>query len=294
MIAIILSIGAINAFIPLIIILILIVAAAGLMRGYNIFALFGISALLGGVGKATLAGKNVAAKTGAPITRGKAQNLKNYAQKKGMTFAKYYKEEYKASRARGVSRVEAAKIASANARIRMAKDNIKQSQESGLDKIDSKTNKKVADVIIDSLNTLQNSSALKNDPNAQNLINLLKSERIKLDSLAAQANQIQLNRTSAAAAKANLNKMRQIEKDYRETEDKFVKHLYKLERRFLVKGTMEVVPYYTSKAVNLVIPNLLHPNSPSFLKNTNEQLAHVNLDRVTPVIEKSFKKAFKP
>jgi len=267
-----------------------------LMRGYNIFALFGISALLGGAGKATLAGKNVAARTGAPITRGKAQNLKNYAQKKGMTFAKYYKEEYKASRALGVSRVEAAKIASANARIRMAKDNIKQSQESGLDKIDSKTNKKVADVIIDSLNTLQNSSPLKNDPNAQNLINLIKSERIKLDSLAAQANQIQLNRTSAAAAKANLNKMRQIEKDYRETEDKFVKHLYELERRFLVKGTMEVVPYYTSKAVNPVLPNKLKLNvpKPSFLQNPNEQLAHVNLDRVTPVIEKAFKKAFKP
>jgi len=302
MIAIILSIGAINAFIPLIIILILIVAAAGLMRGYNIFALFGISALLGGAGKATLARKNVATQTEGVrrglTTRKKVQALGAYAQKraisKGKAFAKYYKQEYNAARAKGNSRVEAAKIASANARIRMAKDNIKQSQESGLDKIDSKTNKKVADVIIDSLNTLQNSSALKNDPNAQNLINLLKSERIKLDSLAAQANQIQLNRTSAAAAKANLNKMRQIEKDYRETEDKFVKHLYKLERRFLVKGTMEVVPYYTSKAVNLVIPNLLHPNSPSFLKNTNEQLAHVNLDRVTPVIEKSFKKAFKP
>ena len=294
MIAIILSIGAINAFIPLIIILILIVAAAGLMRGYNIFALFGISALLGGAGKATLARKNVASKTGAPITRKKVKDLKKHVQKKVMTFAKYYKEEYKASRARGVSRVEAAKIASANARIRMAKDKIKQSQESGLDKIDSKTNKKVADVIIDSLNTLQNSSPLKNDPNAQNLINLLNSELTKLNNLAAQANQIPLDRTSAAAAKANLNKMRQIEKDYRETEDKFVKHLYELERRFLVKGTMEVVPYYTSKAVNLVLPNKLNVPKPSFLQNTNEQLAHVNLDRVTPVIEKSFKKAFKP
>ena len=103
MISIILSIGAINAFIPLIIILILIVAAAGLMRGYNIFALFGIGVLLGGAGKATLAGKNVASKTEGvrkySITRKKAQALKAYTQEraikgvaKGVAFAKYYKQ----------------------------------------------------------------------------------------------------------------------------------------------------------------------------------------------------------
>jgi hypothetical protein len=304
MIAIILSIGAINAFIPLIIILILIVAAAGLMRGYNIFALFGISALLGGAGKATLAGKNVASKT-AGVRKGlimgkKAQALGGYVQKeaipKGKTFAKYYKEEYKASRALGVSRAEAAKIASSNARLRMIQGNMNKFQSS-LNEIDSKTNMRVADVIINSLNTLQNSSPLKNNPNAQNLVKSIISEKNKLDSLAAQANQIQLNRTSAAAAKANLKNARQIQKVERETANNFVKDLYKLERGFLVKGTMEVAPYYISKAVNLVIPNKLKlnvPSPPSFLKNTDEQLAHANLDRITPGLKKAFKEAFKP
>ncbi len=54
MLPIILSIGAIYAFIPIIVIIILIAAAAGLMRGTDIFALFGIGTLMGmasGIGK---------------------------------------------------------------------------------------------------------------------------------------------------------------------------------------------------------------------------------------------------
>jgi len=270
MISIILSIGAINAFIPLIIILILIVAAAGLMRGYNIFALFGIGVLLGGAGKATLARKNVASKTAgvrAGLKTGqKAQALGTYIRKeaipKARKFAKYYRQEYKASRALGVSRAEAAKIASANARINMIDDRINTSQSS-LDNIDSKLG-----------GSLKKSSALKNDIKAQNLYNSINSERARLSDLRDQANRIrqQPNRTSAAAAKANLNKMKQIQREYRETANNYVKDLYRFKRRFIVKGTMGVVSYYSSKAVNLVLPNKLKLNvpKPSFLQNTNE------------------------
>jgi len=353
MIAIILSIGAINAFIPLIIILILIVAAAGLMRGYNIFALFGISALLGGAGKATLAGKNVARKTEgvrAGLKTGqKAQALGKYIRKeaipKARTFAKYYKEEYNAARANGVSRAEAAKIASANARMRMMQDKINKSQssldkidtetnkkessaayasgasrveaekiaysnarinilkqdkintfQSSLDKIGSETDKEVDGAIRKSLDKLINSSALKNDTYAQNLYNSINSERDKLKDLADQANKIKLDRTSAAAAKANLNRMRQIQKDYKETWNNYVKDLYRFDRRFIEKGTMEVAPYYISKGVNLVMPNKLKLNvpKPSFLQNTDELQAHVDLGHITRDLEKSFKEAFKP
>ena len=52
LIPILLSIGAINAFIPLLIVIILIAAAGASMRGYNIFAIFGISTLIG-IGSAT-------------------------------------------------------------------------------------------------------------------------------------------------------------------------------------------------------------------------------------------------
>ncbi|MDE1845660.1 MAG: hypothetical protein KGH53_00025 [Candidatus Micrarchaeota archaeon] len=55
MIGILLSIGAINALIPIIVILILIAAAAGSTRGSKLFEMFGISALLGmSVGRGTL------------------------------------------------------------------------------------------------------------------------------------------------------------------------------------------------------------------------------------------------
>ncbi len=56
---ILLSLGAINAMIPIIIILILLVAAAGLNRGYSLFNFFGLSTLAGinPGGKASVAGK---------------------------------------------------------------------------------------------------------------------------------------------------------------------------------------------------------------------------------------------
>ena len=59
MIAIILSVGAINALVPVIVIVVLIGAAAGATRGWKIFELFGISSLMGvgGGGRGTLSGK---------------------------------------------------------------------------------------------------------------------------------------------------------------------------------------------------------------------------------------------
>ncbi len=56
-----LSIGAINALIPLMIIVILIVAAAGSTRGYSIFNLFGIAVLAGiGTGRGSVQGRSAA------------------------------------------------------------------------------------------------------------------------------------------------------------------------------------------------------------------------------------------
>jgi len=308
MIAIILSIGAINAFIPLIIILILIVAAAGLMRGYNIFALFGISALLGGAGRATLAGKNVASKTAGVRkdlkTGKKAQALGKYVQgeaiPKARTFAKYYRQEYSAARAKGNSRAEAAKIASANARIRMMKNSINTVQSSLNNRItiyDKKANKQADVSLIGLLSMLKASSALKNDTNAQNLYNSLNSELTKLNNLAAQANQIPLNRTSAAAAKANLNNMRQIQKNYRETSHNLINDLNRYEQRYHINSMKEDLSYYSPKAVNLVLPNKLKlnvPPPPSFLNRNYEPQAHVGLHSFSSNLEKSFKKAFKP
>ncbi|MGC8676448.1 MAG: hypothetical protein ACP5T3_02955 [Candidatus Micrarchaeia archaeon] len=46
-VSVLLSFGAVNALIPIMIIIILIAAAAGLMRGYDLFAIFGISTLVG-------------------------------------------------------------------------------------------------------------------------------------------------------------------------------------------------------------------------------------------------------
>lgn len=67
MLWIILSFGAIDALVPLLIILILIAAAAGITRGYSIFKMFGISTLagisgLGLAGKGSLAGKTAFSK----------------------------------------------------------------------------------------------------------------------------------------------------------------------------------------------------------------------------------------
>lgn len=64
-----LSLGAINALIPLLIVIILIAAAGASMRGYNIFAIFGISTLAGiGSAKGSFQGKNVA-RSGLPNPR---------------------------------------------------------------------------------------------------------------------------------------------------------------------------------------------------------------------------------
>jgi len=321
MIAIILSIGAINAFIPLIIILILIVAAAGLMRGYNIFALFGISALLGGAGRATLARKNAATQTEGVrrglTTRKKVQALGKYVQgeaiPKGVTFAKYYKQEYSAAIASGASKADAAKIAYSNARIRMMQDSINTFQSSlnkgieiykkikvrGKNKIVNKIEKvKVPPTVLLSMLKAENaSSALKNDTYAQILYVSINSQLNILNNLASQATQIQqqLNRTSAVAAKANLERMRQLMEDYRKTADNLMKDLNRYERRYRINRTKESAPYYVSKFVNLVIPNKLNvPPPPSFLNRRAEPQAHVYWDKFYSDLEKSFKEAFKP
>jgi hypothetical protein len=324
MIAIILSIGAINAFIPLIIILILIVAAAGLMRGYNIFALFGISALLGGAGKATLAGKNVASKT-AGVRKGlimgkKAQALGGYIQKeaipKGVTFAKYYKQEYSAAIASGASKANAAKIAYSNARTRMmyAKINTFQSGlNNGIEiyqkiKVKDKNNiakNKVVKVriplpaLLGMLKAQNASSALKNDTHAQILYTSINSQLSILNNLAAQANQIQqqLNRTSAVAAKANLERMRQLMEDYKKTAHNLIKDIDRYGQRYHTNRNEESIPYYFAKTVNRVIPNLFNvPPPPSFLDINRrvEPRAHVYWDKLHSDLEKSFKEAFKP
>ncbi len=62
---ILLSIGAINALIPIMLIIILIAAAAGATRGYSFFNIFGISTLMGGA--FTPGGKGTLAKSGLPF-----------------------------------------------------------------------------------------------------------------------------------------------------------------------------------------------------------------------------------
>ncbi|MEM3791679.1 MAG: hypothetical protein QXL16_03055 [Candidatus Micrarchaeaceae archaeon] len=55
-----LSFGSINAYIPLIIIIIFIAAAAGMTRGFSVFSLFGVSTLIGiGVGRGAGKGKSI-------------------------------------------------------------------------------------------------------------------------------------------------------------------------------------------------------------------------------------------
>lgn len=60
LLAIILSLGAVNALIPIIIILVLLIAAAGLNRGYSLFNLFGITTLasVNPGGKGSIGGKS--------------------------------------------------------------------------------------------------------------------------------------------------------------------------------------------------------------------------------------------
>ncbi|MEM0094451.1 MAG: hypothetical protein QXX74_00775 [Candidatus Micrarchaeaceae archaeon] len=78
-----LSVGAINMLIPIIIIIILIGAAGASMRGMSIFDFFGISVLfgIGAHGKGTLAGKNVY-KIGRKTTMAKAKDVGKKAGKK--------------------------------------------------------------------------------------------------------------------------------------------------------------------------------------------------------------------
>lgn len=58
-IAVLLSIGAVDALIPLMIIIVLIVAAAGASRGYSIFNIFGIATLAGvGAGRGSIQGRS--------------------------------------------------------------------------------------------------------------------------------------------------------------------------------------------------------------------------------------------
>ncbi|MEM3820342.1 MAG: hypothetical protein QXM58_01210 [Candidatus Micrarchaeaceae archaeon] len=71
-----LSVGAINMLIPIIIIIVLIGAAGASMRGMSIFDFFGISVLfgIGAHGKGTLAGKNVY-KMGRKTTMAKTKDV---------------------------------------------------------------------------------------------------------------------------------------------------------------------------------------------------------------------------
>lgn len=64
LLAVILSIGAINALVPIIIIIVLIAAAAGATRGFSLFNVFGIATLLGGTGSVGGASRGSAARTG--------------------------------------------------------------------------------------------------------------------------------------------------------------------------------------------------------------------------------------
>jgi len=61
MLAVLLSFGAVNSLIPLLIIIMLIAAAAGLTRGYDLFAIFGIGTLVGAASaakKGSVVGRN--------------------------------------------------------------------------------------------------------------------------------------------------------------------------------------------------------------------------------------------
>lgn len=80
LIAIILSLGAVNALIPLLIVLVIIVAAAGSTRGYSIFNFFGLATLAGinPGGKASMVGKSGLSQLMAMVSgfsSGKALNI---------------------------------------------------------------------------------------------------------------------------------------------------------------------------------------------------------------------------
>lgn len=64
LLAVILSVGAINALIPIMVIIILIAAAAGATRGFSFFNVFGISQVMSGIGSIGGASRGSAARTG--------------------------------------------------------------------------------------------------------------------------------------------------------------------------------------------------------------------------------------
>lgn len=63
----ILSIGNLNALIPIMVIIILIAAAAGASRGFSLFNMFGVASILGGMGSVGGATRGSAARSGFPL-----------------------------------------------------------------------------------------------------------------------------------------------------------------------------------------------------------------------------------
>ncbi|MGC9099542.1 MAG: hypothetical protein ACP5HW_03275 [Candidatus Micrarchaeia archaeon] len=123
----------------MIIILILVVAAAGLMRGYNIFAMFGIPALLVNA-RGSFAGKNAAAstaavrkgsKTGAAFNKlgSQAHKYANKAALQATTFGKIYANQLRLAKQSGLSGSQAAKAAYYRARTEMLRNHMKDVDE---------------------------------------------------------------------------------------------------------------------------------------------------------------------
>ncbi len=80
LVPVLLSFGSINALIPIIIIIILIAAAGGLMRGYDLFALFGLGALVG-IGGAAKKG-SIASRNPFGFLAGKGTYISKLPKKK--------------------------------------------------------------------------------------------------------------------------------------------------------------------------------------------------------------------
>ena len=108
-----LSLGAINMLIPIIVIIILIAAAGASMRGYDIFNVFGVAALMGVSTRGTMAKQNPLKTGGAATFRGKG---KTYTMVQGKTAGKlkaYAKRQKAAKEIR--KRIEAGAAARAAA-----------------------------------------------------------------------------------------------------------------------------------------------------------------------------------
>ncbi|MEM0147333.1 MAG: hypothetical protein QXF85_02680, partial [Candidatus Micrarchaeaceae archaeon] len=87
-IAVMLSFGAVNALIPIMIIVILIAAAAGLMRGYDLFAILGIGTL---VGAGSMAKKGSVLSRSAYAATAKTMNINKQVPQIGGKLGKYVK-----------------------------------------------------------------------------------------------------------------------------------------------------------------------------------------------------------